>query len=102
METLIVKVRVIDVEGSDIVNAPGDFSGIDASGSDVWLESYGMLSVELENADGVEVSFTKSGSAEVEMLLPESANFHVTGNRLKLQGMRWSAEGAAEMAMLRS
>jgi hypothetical protein len=32
----------------------------------------------------------------------ESANFHVTGARLKLQGMRWSAEGAAQMAALRA
>ena len=32
----------------------------------------------------------------------ESANFHVTGNRLILQGMRWSAEGAGEMAALRA
>ncbi len=32
----------------------------------------------------------------------ESANFHVTGNRLKLQGMRWSAQGAAELATLRA
>ncbi len=32
----------------------------------------------------------------------ESANFHVSGTRLKLQGMRWSAEGAAQMAVLRT
>ena len=32
----------------------------------------------------------------------ESANFHVTGNRLILQGMRWSAEGASGMAALRA
>lgn len=32
----------------------------------------------------------------------ESANFHVTGTRLKLQGMRWSKEGAAQMAVLRA
>ncbi len=32
----------------------------------------------------------------------ESANFHVTGTRLMLQGMRWSAEGAAQMAALRA
>ena len=32
----------------------------------------------------------------------ESANFHVTGTRLKLQGMRWSAEGAGQMAALRA
>ncbi len=32
----------------------------------------------------------------------ESTNYHVTGARLKLQGMRWSEEGAAEMARLRA
>ena len=32
----------------------------------------------------------------------ESANFHVTGARLKQQGMRWSEGGAREMAMLRA
>lgn len=32
----------------------------------------------------------------------ESANYHVTGTRLKLQGMRWSPAGAREMAVLRA
>ena len=32
----------------------------------------------------------------------ESANYHVTGTRLKLQGMRWSDEGAGQMAALRA
>lgn len=32
----------------------------------------------------------------------ESANYHVTGARLKLQGMRWSPQGAREMAYLRA
>ena len=32
----------------------------------------------------------------------ESANYHVTGGRLKLQGMRWSPTGAAQMARLRA
>jgi hypothetical protein len=32
----------------------------------------------------------------------ESANYHVTGARLKLQGMRWSEQGAREMACLRA
>ncbi|MFH0901489.1 MAG: hypothetical protein V2A73_12755 [Pseudomonadota bacterium] len=32
----------------------------------------------------------------------ESANYHVTGTRLKLQGMRWDADGAARMAVLRA
>ena len=32
----------------------------------------------------------------------ESANYHVTGSRMKLQGMRWSLQGATEMAALRA
>ncbi len=32
----------------------------------------------------------------------ESANYHVTGARLKQQGMRWSRTGASEMALLRA
>jgi len=32
----------------------------------------------------------------------ESANYHVTGTRLKLQGMRWSEQGARDMAFLRA
>lgn len=32
----------------------------------------------------------------------ESANFHVSGARMKLQGMRWSDEGAGQMAALRA
>ena len=32
----------------------------------------------------------------------ESANFHVTGQRLKVRGTRWSETGAAQMAALRA
>ena len=32
----------------------------------------------------------------------ESANYHVTGARLKLQGMRWTERGARDMAHLRA
>ena len=32
----------------------------------------------------------------------ESANYHVTGARLKCQGMRWDEKGAAQMALLRA
>jgi hypothetical protein len=32
----------------------------------------------------------------------ESANYHVTGARLKLQGMRWLEQGARDMAYLRA
>ena len=32
----------------------------------------------------------------------ESANFHVIGTRLKLQGMRWTERGASEMSTLRA
>lgn len=32
----------------------------------------------------------------------ESANYHMTGDRLKKQGMRWSRQGAANMSVLRA
>ena len=32
----------------------------------------------------------------------ESTNYHVTGARLKLPGMRWSEDGATQMASLRA
>lgn len=32
----------------------------------------------------------------------ESANYHMTGDRLKKQGMRWSRRGAANMSVLRA
>ena len=54
------------------------------------------------NRDRMDYPAYKAQGLRVGSGAVESANFHVTGNRLKLQGMRWSEIGAADMAVLRT
>jgi len=54
------------------------------------------------NRDRMKYPEYKARGLRVSSAAVESANFHVTGTRLKLQGMRWSAQGAAQMAALRA
>jgi len=54
------------------------------------------------NRDRMDYPSYRSRGLRVTSGTVESANYHVTGARLKLQGMRWSEEGAAQMARLRA
>jgi len=54
------------------------------------------------NRDRMHYPAYKARGLRISSAAVESANFHVTGTRLKLQGMRWSAEGASKMAVLRA
>jgi hypothetical protein len=54
------------------------------------------------NRDRMDYPAYKAKGLRIGSGAVESANFHVTGNRLKLQGMRWSELGAADMAVLRT
>ena len=54
------------------------------------------------NLDRMKYPEYRARGLRISSAAVESANFHVTGTRLKLQGMRWSAEGAAQMAVLRT
>ena len=55
-----------------------------------------------DNLDRMKYPEYRDRRLRISSAAVESANFHVTGTRLKLQGMRWSAEGAAQMAVLRA
>ena len=55
-----------------------------------------------DNLDRMDYPAYRARGLRVGSGAVESANFHVTGNRLMLQGMRWSAEGAGHMAALRA
>jgi len=55
-----------------------------------------------DNRDRMHYPEYKSQGFRITRAAVESANFHVTGTRLKLQGMRWSADGAKQMAALRA
>jgi hypothetical protein len=54
------------------------------------------------NRDRMKYPDYRARGLRISSAAVESANFHVTGTRLKLQGMRWSADGAAQMAALRA
>lgn len=54
------------------------------------------------NLDRMDYPTYKAMGLRVTSAAVESANYHVTGSRLKLQGMRWDVEGAAQMASLRA
>ena len=54
------------------------------------------------NRDRMKYPEYKAQGLRISSAAVESANYHVTGTRLKLQGMRWSADGAAQMAALRA
>jgi len=54
------------------------------------------------NLDRMDYPTYRARGLRVSIGAVESANFHVTGARLKLRGMRWCADGAAQMAALRA
>ena len=54
------------------------------------------------NLDRMDYPTYRARGLRVSSGAVESANYHVTGTRLKLQGMRWSEEGAGHMASLRA
>lgn len=54
------------------------------------------------NKDRMDYPAYKIMGLRISSGIIESANFHVTGARLKQQGMRWAEKGAREMAMLRA
>lgn len=60
---------------------------------------HGYLS---DNRDRMNYPEYRARGLRVSSSAVESANFHVTGARLKLQGMRWSVLGARHMALLRA
>lgn len=54
------------------------------------------------NLDRMDYPAYRASGLRVGSGAVESANYHVTGARLKLQGMRWSEQGARDMAHLRA
>jgi hypothetical protein len=54
------------------------------------------------NRDRMDYPTYRARGLRISSSAVESANFHVTGQRLKVQGTRWSEEGAGQMATLRA
>jgi len=56
----------------------------------------------VNNKDRMDYPSYRARGLRISSAAVESANYHVTGARLKQQGMRWSEKGAEEMAALRA
>ena len=54
------------------------------------------------NLDRMDYPAYRALGLRISSAAVESANFHVTGQRLKCQGMRWDEQGARQMAALRA
>lgn len=54
------------------------------------------------NLDRMHYPAYRARGLRISSACVESANFHVTGQRLKCQGMRWQEQGAREMAAMRA
>lgn len=54
------------------------------------------------NLDRIDYPAYRARGLRISSATIESANFHVSGQRLKVQGTRWSDEGAGHMASLRA
>ena len=78
LEQATVRVRSVDVTSSDILSAPGDFTGISETQNMVFLESFGMLSVEILDGKGLPANFVKGAAAQVELLVPDNTS-HTEG-----------------------
>ncbi|MBA2664222.1 MAG: hypothetical protein H0U74_18160 [Bradymonadaceae bacterium] len=61
-----------------------------------------LLTYFENNVDRMDYQSYRSQNLRISSACVESANYHVTGARMKQQGMRWSREGAEEMAPLRA
>ncbi|MFU8805409.1 MAG: hypothetical protein ACNA8W_16470, partial [Bradymonadaceae bacterium] len=61
-----------------------------------------LITYFTNNKDRMDYPAYRERGLRVTTASVESANFHVTGQRMKQQGMRWSEHGACEMAVLRA
>ena len=61
-----------------------------------------LLGYFKNNRDRMAYASYVAQKREISSAPVESANYHVTGARLKQQGMRWTPEAAHEMAVLRA
>lgn len=97
LEQVSVRVHSLDVTSSDILSAPGDFTGTSATQATVLLESFGMLSVEILDGKGLPAKFVKGAGAQVELLVSDSITHPegtvVPGWHFDDASLRWVQEG---------
>lgn len=97
LEQVSVRVHSLDVTSSDILSAPGDFTGTSATQATVLLESFGMLSVGILDGKGLPAKFVKGAGAQVELLVSDNITHPegtvVPGWHFDDASLRWVQEG---------
>jgi hypothetical protein len=72
------------------------------TGADATKKVVELITYFDNNRDRMDYPEYRRRGLRISSAAVESANYHVTGARLKGQGMRWEEDGAAEMARLRA
>jgi hypothetical protein len=91
--------RVEEGHASEVITALGFLRPGRAETQKLVKDLAGWLT---NNLDRTDYPTYRDRGLRVSSAAIESANFHVTGQRLKVQGTRWSEEGAGQMATLRA
>jgi Uncharacterised protein family (UPF0236) len=72
------------------------------TGTDASKKVAELITYFENNQDRMDYPSYRRRGLRISTAAVESANYHVTGARLKAQGMRWEEQGGAEMARLRA
>lgn len=92
----------LDIEQGRVEHVIHRLRFLKPTGTDASKKVAELITYFENNQDRMDYPEYRRRGLRISTAAVESANYHVTGARLKAQGMRWGEEGAAEMARLRA
>lgn len=92
----------LDIEQGRVQHVIDRLRFLRPTGTDAAKKVAELITYLENNQDRMDYPEFRRRGLRISTAAVESANYHVTGARLKAQGMRWAEEGGAEMARLRA
>jgi len=92
----------LDIEQGRVQHVIDRLRFLKPNGADAPKKVAELITYFVNNQDRMNYPKYRRRGLRISTAAVESANFHVTGARLKAQGMRWEKQGATEMAQLRA
>ncbi len=92
----------LDIEQGRVQHVIDRLRFLKPTGADASKKVAELITYFENNQDRMDYPEYRRRGLRISTAAVESANYHVTGARLKAQGMRWEEQGAAEMARLRA
>jgi hypothetical protein len=92
----------LDIEQGRVEHVIDRLRFLRPTGTDASKKVAELITYFENNQDRMDYPSYRRRGLRISTAAVESANYHVTGARLKAQGMRWEERGAAEMARLRA